>query len=162
MSYLVRKITRTKWLVELADNPYDIPADTITGDLKSTRNTLSVWEVQQENDLKQAVLALASAGDRLDTIDIVWIPKDEIQDKNIDCDYTPGLTPIKSLQNTHIDLSDMNYRKLGLLAESIINNISIQRIKRYTKGDLKRLFNTAIQDGMFSKTDLPEKIQEKL
>lgn len=162
MSYLVRKIARTKWLLEIKDNPFDIPADTITSDLKSTSNTLSVWEVEQETDLTQAVIALVAAGDRLDTIDIVWMPKDEIDTKKINCDYTLGLTRIESLRKTHIDLSGMNYFKIGLFAESIISNIAAQRIKRYTKGELKKLLNKAIQDGIFLKTDLHEKIQEKL
>lgn len=162
MSYLVRKITRIKWLGEIKDNPFDIPADTITSELRSMHNTLSVWEIKQEESIEQAVIALATAGDRLDTIDVVWIPKNELQKKQIECVGTPGNTPIKDLQDTHIDLSNMNYFKIGLFAESIINNIAAQRIKRYTTKNLRRIFKAAIQDGMFSKADLPEKIREKL
>jgi len=163
MSYLVRKITRGKWLSDKTkDNPFDISSDAITADLRSRGNTLSVWEVEQEADIKEAVIALATAGDRLDTIDVVWIPKNELQEKQIECIDTPGNTPIKTLQNTHIDLSSMNYFKIGLFAESIINNIAAKRIKRYSAGDLKKLFKAAIQDGTLSKADLSEKIQETL
>lgn len=163
MSFLVRKISRAKWSPSnINDNPFDIPSDTITKDLKSTTNTLSVWEVLNVSSIDEAVLAIVSSGDRIDTIDIVWIPKNELVSKKIDCISTPGATPITSLINNHVDLSNLTYFKIGLFAESIMNNISSSNIKRYNKSALKKLFNSSIQNGVFAKTDLPLRMQEDL
>ena len=167
MSYLVRKISRAKWQ-EVADdgfdNPFDVSLHTITSDLKSSQNTLSVWEVETENSdsLRNAILAITSAGDRLDTIDIIWINKDAIIAKGISCVYTPGDTRIESLVETHIDLSGLNYYSLGLVAESIIETIDSNRIQRYRRAQLKEIINNAINEGVCSRSDFDERIVQYL
>jgi hypothetical protein len=164
MSYLVRKIARAKWSppTGIEDNPFDIPADAIANDLKTSANTLSVWEIEDEKSLDNAVLAIASGGNQLDAIDIVWIEKQEIEQKGVDYQLSPGITPIEYLINTHIDLTKLTYFKIGLIAETIFNTISNGKIKRYTKGEIKKLINTAIQDGLVKKEQLVEGIAKGL
>ena len=76
MSLLIRKINRNKWIQNDAV-PDDVPADAITGGcVRTQRNTLSVWEVPDENKIDEAVLAIVSAGHHLETIDVVQIDRD--------------------------------------------------------------------------------------
>ena len=78
MPYFVRKIARAKWSNEsITDNPFDIPADAITLDLKTFTNTLSVWEVTDEGKVGDAVLAIASGFDRIETFD--GLSRDELR-----------------------------------------------------------------------------------
>jgi hypothetical protein len=164
MSYLVRKITRAKWSLDngIVDNPFDIPADAIVLDLKTTSNTLSVWEVQDEQSLDNAVLAIVSGGNQLDTIDVVWIEKNEIERKGVEYQSSKGITPIEHLVDTHIDLMKLNYFKMGLVAETITNTIADSKIKRYTKGEIKKLLNSAIESGSVKIEQLLEGIVKGL
>jgi hypothetical protein len=164
MSYLVRKIARAKWSPPngIEDNPFDIPADAIANDLKTSTNTLSVWEIKDEQSLDNAVLAIASGGNQLDAIDIVWVEKEVIEQKGVECQLSPGITPIECLIDTHIDLTKLTYFKIGLVAETIFNTIANGKIKRYTKSEIKKLINTAIQDGRVKKEQLVEGIAKYL
>ena len=54
MSLLIRKINRNRWLEE-DEVPNDVPADAITGCMRTQRNTLSVWEVPDEGKIDEAV-----------------------------------------------------------------------------------------------------------
>lgn len=160
MSYLVRKIARAKWSPEksIEDNPFDIAADAIVLDLKTQANTLSVWEVKDEQSLDNAVLAIVSGGNQLDTIDVVWIEKKEVERKGVDYEASPGITPIQHLADTHIDLKNLNYFKIGLVAETITNTIADRKIKRYTKAELRKLLNSAIEKGFVNREQLSEGI----
>ena len=164
MSYFVRKITRAKWSLPsgVVDNPFDVPADVIAIDLKTSANTLSVWEIEDEVNLDDAVLAIASGGNKLDTIDIVWIEKIELEKKGVEFIASPGRTPIEYLVKTHLDLTGLNYFKIGLIAESITTKIASSKIKRYTTGELKKLFNAAIDKGLVEKSLLDEGIRKGL
>lgn len=164
MSYLVRKVTRAKWSPPsgILDNPFDIPADVIAIDLKTSANTLSVWEISDEIDLDDAVLAIASGGNKLDTIDVVWIEKHELDRKGLEHIASPGRTPIEYLVNKHLDLTNLEYFKIGLVAESIASKIALNKIKRYSKGELKKLFNLAISKGLVEKNHLDEGIRNGL
>jgi hypothetical protein len=164
MSYFVRKYAKPKWIrTVIDDNPFDIPADVICSDLKTDGNTLSVWEIEDETKLEDAVLAITSDGDRLDTIDIIWIEKSEIEMKGVSYKQTPGKTPIKQLVDTHVDLCQLSYYKIGLVAESISEKVARDvQIKRYTQTDLKKIYKSAISNGVVDKDSLKPGISDKL
>lgn len=77
--FLARKITRAKW-VDAHLNSGEIPADAVTVDLRTRNNTLSFWQCGDatEEELDEAVLALAAAAQRVESIDIVWLSYDEL------------------------------------------------------------------------------------
>src|SRR5471030_3015788 len=69
MVLLLRKIKQHRWYKELA-KPFleadDIPADPF-GDLQTTENLLSVWEVHEDrSNLVMVVRAVAMGGQRID------------------------------------------------------------------------------------------------
>jgi hypothetical protein len=161
MPYFVRKISMVKWIPEenIADNPFDVSADAITADLRTKSNTLSVWQIENENNIEDAVLAIVSGFDKIDTFDVVWIEKEELDKRGIKFVQSPGDTPISHLVDTHIDLSFLNYYCVGLVAESIIDTIKSKRFKRYYKVDTKKLLKDAISNGILNINDLKEKIR---
>jgi hypothetical protein len=78
VEYFARKINRPKWEPKLFMGPDDIAADAVTGCLKTTGNTLSLWECSNDlADIHRIALALALGidTDRIDTIDVVLLPK---------------------------------------------------------------------------------------
>lgn len=162
MSYLVRKINKAKWYQIDIDKDDNVTADAITNCLKTTRNTLSVWKIESEDDLDQAVLALVANQDRLETIDIVILDEKSLEDYNINIVASPGNTPVYSLINTHRDISDLTYTELGTVKDHIVERIRSQKIIRYTASSLKNLLVEAIEEGLVKKEDLKESVQKKV
>ena len=161
MSLLIRKIKKCKWLQD--DEVPNDAADAITGGCVRTQdNTLSVWEVPDENKIDEAVLAIVSAGDHLETIDIVQIDREYLEENKIDCRETEGDTPVKDLANTHIDLSNLFYTELGIIACHIADKFRQGKVKRYRKKRLKEILKEAIQKKRLKTTALEDAISEKL
>lgn len=161
MGLLVRKINRSKWPQEDEDNVFNVKSDAITICLKSSSNTLSVWEIEDEQHLDEAVLALASGFQHLESIDVVMLERDKLK-KEIECKQTKGSTPVVDLENTHFDLSGLNYYTIGIVAEHIIEKIRTKKIKRYSLGELKKILNNAIDSGRLKREDLKENVLKKI
>tara|TARA_R110002033_G_scaffold40631_3_gene81046 strand:- start:134 stop:625 length:492 start_codon:yes stop_codon:yes gene_type:complete len=162
MGLLVRKINRSKWPNSDNTDVFEISSDAITSCLRSTRNTLSVWKIDSEKDLDEAVLALAASFQRLESIDVVLLEGQDLVKANINCIQTKGITLVKDLEQTHYDLSELNYFKVGLVAEHIAQRIYLKKIKRYTVTDLKRVLNKAIEDNRLKMEDLNESVRKKI
>ena len=162
MSLLIRKIKKSKWL-QGDEVPDEVPADAITGGcVRTQHNTLSVWEVPDENKIDEAVLAIVSAGDHLECIDAAPIDREYLEENEIECKQTEGNTPVKNLANTHIDLSDLTYKKLGIIAYHIANKFREGKVTRYTEGRIKRILRAAVKKKRLKAEDLNESIRNKL
>ena len=146
MSLLARKITRSHWPNSIT-KVSKLGADAITLSLKTSRNAMSTYEISSANKIDDAFLAISSNFQRLESFDIVTMDKDDLKTLNIDLMETPGRTPIKDLQNKHMDVYDLRYRDLGTLANYISNRIINDYWKRRSKSQLKTIINKAIADG---------------
>jgi hypothetical protein len=162
MSLLVRKIEKAKWMQNDIVGGADVSADAITNCIKTKGNTLSTWEISEESDIADAVLAIVSAREYLDTIDIVCLKRSSLESQGLVLQSTPGNTQVKDLINQHIDISDLTYRSLGTVAEQIVQEIKGGKVRRYTKGMIKKLLNDAIDLGRVQKADLHERLRNKL
>lgn len=160
--YLIRKINKSKWFQINIIEDSDVSADAITNCLKTTRNTLSVWAIENEEDLNNAVLAIVSNQDHIETIDIVILNNSTLQDQDITIIASSGNTPIESLRDIHRDLIDLTFSKLGIIKEHIVERIRSKKLKRFTKGQLKKLLNDAINNGLLKLDDLNDSLRRKL
>jgi hypothetical protein len=162
MALLVRKINRNKWPQDGDEEVFEINCDAITNCLKSTKNTLSVWKIETENDLDEAVLALAANFQHLESIDVIVLDGEDLVKANVKCEQTKGITPVKDLENTHFDLCELNYFSVGLVAEHIAKRIKCDKIKRYNEGALKRILKGAIESNRIKLEDLNESVAKKI
>jgi hypothetical protein len=162
MSLLIRKIDKGKWLQRDICQGEDVPADAITNCLRTKHNTLSAWEITSENDIDEAVLAIVSGHQHLETIDVVPIDPGHLKENNIDCIRTDGLTPVRDLIKNHIDLSNLSYKKLGVIAYHIVDKIRDKKVRRYTEGRLKAILNEAIEKGRLEADKLSDSLRRKL
>jgi len=162
MSYLVRKINKAKWYQIDIENDNNVSGDAITNCLKTNKNTLSVWKIETEDDLDQAILALVANQDHLDTIDIVILEESSLLEYNLNIVASPGDTPVESLKNAHRDISELTFTKLGEVKDHIVERIRNQKLKRYTVGSLKKLLKKSIEQGLLKKDDLKESVQQKI
>ena len=151
MSELVRRIDRARWDTDEADSDEFFSADAITCDLKTTQNALSVWEVGSVDQSGQAVLAMvAQFKDIADAIDVVLLSPEYLYENGIEYAYCSGLTPVKDLVETHVDVTDLTYVKLGVVARHIRSRISANHWRRYTLEEQVSLLRQAIGDKRLS------------
>ena len=121
MSFLVRKITKAKWVVDDRLGSHAISADAVTSCLRTKANALSVWECHgpERPDVLGPVLALAAELERLDSIQVVAISRSSLEASGVALEATPGSTPVADLVPTHRDLVRLHLDTLGALARVI-------------------------------------------
>jgi len=162
MPVLVRKVNPTLWQELDIIGGNDVSADTITNCIKTSDNTLSVWEVDSIESVGEGVLAIISNYKKLETIHIIGLPKDELEQQSIDIDPEEGTTPVKSLVNTHQNLAKLTYTKLGVIANCIVNQFRLENLFTYTIEEEIALLWEAIGTNRLELKNLKPEVQKQL
>lgn len=159
-----RKITRSKWekaltACEKNDGTIDIsnfPADTLTSDLRTSSNKLSVWCVESIED---AVLAMmANESSRIETIYILAL--NDLS--SFELQESPGDTKVEDLIKKHRDIASLNYGVLGLVSKKFLNAFHDKHYHAFKKSDIQRILRNAIEQNRLSVDDLNESVQGSL
>ena len=160
----VRKINKAKWLQLDIINGEDISADAITNCLKTSNNSLSVWKINSESEIDNAVLAIASGQEHLATIDVVLLNPDYLKQNGIKLKEAPNeaITALKSSKKMHFNIKNLTYKKLGIVAKQIIQNFKEDKVKRYTEGKIKEMLKNAISKKELDVNNLNENVKIKL
>lgn len=163
MPLLVRRIHRPKWEQINFEDTDDVTADAITNCLRTYNNDLSVWDIECENDLNDAILALITGSNqsKLSTLHYVIIDEELIINKEISIVETDGDTVVEDLVKSHKDISNLTYAKLGIIKNLIIDCIQEGRCSFFSRAQLKKIINTAIESGRLKKEDLNEELVKK-
>jgi hypothetical protein len=165
MSYLVRKITRAKWEPEDELSPDEIPADAVTSDLRTSSNALSFWQLERPSNYDEVcriALALATAAERIDRMDLTWIDENKISAQGISMKPSDGRTPVESLRGNHVDVTKLDLGRLSRIATWIAEALTQNQHKRFTKNELIRIIIKAVREGRVSINDLEPKVKEEI
>lgn len=167
MALMVRMLEKQKWAVVVDfDKDYKkTPADTITKELKTDSNNLSLWKIQSDSELLDAILAIAVSRNEIARLDIVIFDDAEFANKGLNVKNTPenGLCPIESFNQFHYDLENLDYEKLGLFSSMIIDKIEDEtKCIRYGRGSIKRMVITAFKEGKIPEENLSKKLLEEI
>ncbi len=123
----------------------DISADALTSDLRTLENNLSFWRCKEASikDIEDVALAIASGRDRIDKLDIVLIDDSDLKS---DCKTkdSKGRTPVENLVHLHVDVLELNYYRLGIIARSIVSAIADDQCYRVSRKRIETLLVTAI------------------
>ena len=162
MAILVRKIIRGKW-GEDAPISSDVPADAITNCLKTTDNTLSVWKIESEVELNDAILALATGLSQtsFSKIDYVLIDDCKMRDNGLSVVEHDGDTAFEAFIKKHKNITDLTYSKLGIMKTIIIDCINCDKHKFITRSQIKQLVKSAIESGKLQKDKLNSTLIDK-
>jgi hypothetical protein len=162
MVYLVRKIAPAKW--SSARSLEVLSADALTADLRTTDNTLSLWEISGEDELNDAVLALAISkkAKKFEKMDLVLIPKDTILAKQLSIRESPGDTFAEKLSDTHREVVDLKYPSLGVFAQIIIDLFSEKAPITITKTKVENIVKAAYHNKTIDVSCLPEDMKKIL
>ena len=117
-------------------------------EFKTDKNKLSVWKVENEEDLLEALIALGSNCDNIGTIEAVKIDEHLIDDLTFDMEE--GDSPTIGINENHRNIIELNYISLGEVIKSIINGIQNGYVRK-TKGEMKKILANAYLD---SKLDI--------
>jgi hypothetical protein len=162
MSLLVRKINQSKWQQTEIENGAEISADAITICLKTTSNTLSTWLIKDEDQVDEAILAMASNCTSLDTIDIVILDAKNLEELGIEISETAGDTKVEDLIGTHRDMVNLTYNSLGLIADCIRKCFINKKVTRITKPRIKAILINAITSGRLKMENINSGLAGKL
>ena len=136
----------------------------MTGDLRTQDNSLSFWRCRDgvDGDVEEAALAIAAAGDRLDKIDIVWLPDDELRADGQILKDTEGRTPVVDLADRHVDICKLDYTRLGRVAQRVVAAIEGGRCRRLTKVRIKGLLVRAVQQERIALDELADGLRAEI
>jgi hypothetical protein len=159
---LARKISLAKW-----KNPEwgaEVPADAVTGDLRTSDNTLSFWSIESSSreELELVVLALGSAADRIDKVDLTWVDRDKLASQGISLVPSDGNTPVESLKRRHVDLARLDLGRLGRVATLVSDSVLADQHRRWSQNEVLRLLVTAVKSGSLDPAKLAAPVKQEV
>ncbi len=162
--FLARKITRAKWETMHGLSAGEIPADAVTIDLKTQGNSLSFWQCPTDarGDVDEAALAIAVARERLDRLDIIWLDNEELQADGQTLRNTEGRTPVTDMATKHVDVTGLDYGRLGGVARRVVAAIEEDRYCRLTRASVKRLIEAAVGQGRIDLDALDDRLRSEV
>ena len=142
----------------------EISGDAVTADLRTKDNALSFWECGDaaSDELERVALALATAGDRLDKVELAWTPVEELESADVKLQKTPGRTLVTNMIECHVDACEVDLERLCSIATSVSESLDKDRYHRFTKAQVRAMIKSAIANGALDSSGLPEKIQAEL
>lgn len=114
------------------------------------------------DELKNAVLALASGNDRIVTHNVLVIPEEKLHRYGFKLIESEGDTPADLLAHNHRDISELTYKALGLFAELITDSINSNGIYTITRKHVKSLLINAYKDGKINQNKLKERMLNEI
>ena len=158
--YLARKITRSKWR-NGHSSVGSVPADAVTADLRTKNNTLSFWQCGNGTQVEvyDAALALAAGGQRVENIEVVWLSYDDLMADGQQIDATAGRTPVTEMIERHVDLSRLDYARLGRVAGRVVSALANGWYRRLTKQAVRAIIVNAVHGGRLDPSSLQEKVR---
>lgn len=164
VKFLVRKVARGKWeTTPFADG--EIPADTLTSELKTQGNTLSFWESEGEDDSlwKEVALALAASGERIDRLDVAWLERTTLSDNGIALEKTPGKTPVLDLRDRHVDAAKLDVMRLVRVSHLLAQAIRVhKKVRRLARSEVINLLVEGARAGRMKLEDLKPLVREEV
>ena len=116
---LLRKISKIKWMQRDIFNGETVSADAITGCLRTTYNCLSTWKVT-EDTIEDGVLAIISASEKADTVDIVLLCSEDLDNEKInqflmaEYRFTKVLTEVQNILLESLESTKKNNENMSL------------------------------------------------
>ena len=163
MSFLVRKINAVKWRYPEFFGIDKIPADGITsGCLKTERNNLSVWKIDSKDNLEEAVIAIVSSGDHIKAMDFIILDPESLTQNGISIVPREMDTPYEAQKGNHLDLVELSYTEIGIIAHQVLNEIKAERDTRYAEAELVDMLTKAANEGKLRLDLLAKNIKKRI
>ena len=161
-----RKFSRAKWERPAFISGSDIPADAITGCLRTQDNKLSLWDCADDNgSVEEAVLALATGSkyDSLEKMHITTLVIAEMKSQGLSLANTRGDTAVEDIRERHLEVDKLTLIQLTKFAELMAANIYYNdHCFIFTRKDVARIIKTAISKQRLDGQNLSPKLLAEL
>lgn len=143
---LARMISRAKWERKEWMSEGEISADAVTADPRTQNYKLSFWRsgTGTENEIENVALAIAAGRDKIDKVEIVLIDDKDLKHDGQIIKASDGRTPIGSLVKLHVNVTRLDYCRLGKVARRVASAVEADQCYRVTRRRVERLLVTAI------------------
>ena len=161
--YYVRKISRGRWPEEkkIAEATLkDIEADTVTTELKTNGNTLSRWQADNDTELDEAFVALASNMKQIGAISAVKIEESQLKDYVLEKEL--GQTPATEINERHRNITGLNYVNLSGVIQAVLDSLGNQGMVRKSKQDMRMLLVNAYKGNKLNTSLMPTELREEI
>lgn len=165
---LIRLITNiNKWdesKVVHRPNAY-ICGDAIS-DLRTTDNKLSVWKADSQEDIDDAIVALALNRDSVSKVSYFFLQEEELAKSEIeisDEEAGKALGLKESILNKHRDLIELDYWHIGFLAEYMMRLAKDENNRKVcTRAEVMALLNKYKEEHKIEPENMSEKLKSNL
>lgn len=159
MAFLARGIDQKRWYAAIGATADPLPADPL-GDLKTTNDMLSVWEVPVNlSNLEDIVTGIAAKRQAIEAFDIAWIDEADVSALGVEIQTSPGDSLLAHVNGDHRHLVDLKAETLVAIADRIRHT---QNFRDFSKREIGELMARAIRLGHLSVAQLKEKARTYL
>lgn len=163
--FLARMVSRAKWERKEWMSNEDISADAVTADLRTQNNSLSFWRCPEgtDADIDKVALAIATGRDKIDKVEIVLIDDKDLKKDGQTLKNSGGRTPVEILAKLHVDVTRLDYVRLGKIAQCVASAVAANQFHRIPRKRIESLLVTAInRDSILNIEQLNEKLRSQV
>ena len=156
-----RAVAQNKWLTVISDENYS--GDSITGDLRTCGNTLSVWKLDESDKTLIDYYCVITALNRtkIAKVDYVIFDEKDFEKIGIKLNQVDGICESftdDNIKKNHFDLIEIGYKELGKIAKLVHDKIVNNQEKTIT---IKEIKNKIDNCPYVDKTKLPDNFFKK-
>lgn len=111
MPFLVRKVALNRWKLDCAIDDLDYikyPSNSITNDIRISKDSLSVWKIDSIESIDEVALALSCTLQKPDSIAMFYVDYDQLVSAGFEFDNDkPGETPVHDVNHLHCDIINL-------------------------------------------------------
>lgn len=125
---------------------------------------MSFWRCtsEAEDDLTETALTIAAGRDKIDKLEIVWLVASDLQADGQTLKNTDGRTPLKALIKRHVDICQLDYVRLGRIADRVVSAMDADQYLRFTPSSVKKLLVNAVSQNRIVLGDLKGKTGDEV
>ena len=145
MTRYLRVVRQRRWAT-FPDIDWIAPGETQADallDLQTRGNRLSVFRVDEDQDIQRIVVALAATRDHISNLDYVIFDDDDLVAQGVQITQTFGETPDETANTLHHDINNLTAHQVGLLARTI----AVADHARVLRRDVQEMLTYALQSG---------------
>jgi len=113
------------------------------------------------DELAKIALALVTAAERIDSMDLTWIQND-LTEYGILTERCDGDTPVVSLRGHHVNVKGIDLSRLSRLATWVAHAVDQNHHRRFSRKELVKIVANAVTNRQVVLEDLKPKVRAEV
>ncbi len=137
--------------------------DVISHELRTSKNTLSIWKYEKEEEITDLLVAIALSRDSIQKLVYVKMDEEDINTLGIPIESERGVANglvDENILNKHVNLTKIDFWRLGFITTYICSLVkSENNYGTITRKELFNYIHTYVQDGRIDIENMNDKIR---